>query len=112
MKVDDSYSNYMYDFIDTICKKFGPRYSCSKAEMDANLWIKEELDKFCDSTFIDEFETTPAMYPQGFIKVAGFLGGISPIFIPLLFPLPIISLILVIMGLVIIYAELFLMKEW
>jgi hypothetical protein len=112
MEIDDLYSNYMYDFIDTICKKFGPRYSCSKEEMDANLWIKDELDKFCDSTFIDEFETRPTLYPQGFIKVAGFLAGISPIFIPLRFPFPIISLVLVIMGLVIIYTELFLMKEW
>jgi len=37
MKVDNSYSEYMYNFIDTICKKFGPRYSCSDAEKNANL---------------------------------------------------------------------------
>jgi hypothetical protein len=102
----------MFNFVDTICKKFGPRYSCSEAEINANIWIKEELDNFCDETFIDEFETRPALYPQGFIKVVGFLGGISPLFIPLMSPFPIISFILVILGLLILYSELFLMKEW
>ena len=112
MKTDKNYSDYMFNFIDTICKKFGPRYSCSEAEKNANIWIKEELDKFCDETFIDEFETRPALYPQGFIKVAGLLGGISPLFMPLIFPFPIISLILVILGVTVLYSELFLMKEW
>ncbi len=112
MKTDESCSDYMFNFIDTICKKFGPRYSCSESEKNANIWIKEELDEFCDETFIDEFETRPALYPQGFIKVAGFLGGISPLFMPLKFPFPIISLILVILGITVLYSELFLMKEW
>jgi hypothetical protein len=112
MITDDSYSDYMFNIVDTICKKFGPRYSCSEAERNANLWIKEELDNFCDETFVDEFETRPALYPQGFIKVAGLLGGISPLFMPLVFPFPIISLILVILGILVLYTELFLMKEW
>jgi len=112
MKTDESYSEYMFNFIDTICTKFGPRYSCSEAEKNANIWIKKELDQFCDETFIDEFETRPAMYPQGFTKVAGFLGGISPVFMPLIFPFPILSFILVILGIIVLYSELFLMKGW
>ena len=112
MKIDDSYSDYMFNFVDTICKKFGPRYSCSKAERDTNLWIKQELDKFCDETFIDEFDTHPGLYPQGLIKVAGFLGGISIIFMPLIFPFPILSLVFILLGLLVIYSELVLMKEW
>ena len=52
------------------------------------------------------------MYPQGFTKVAGILGGISPLFMPLIFPFPIISLILVILGITVLYSELFLMKGW
>ena len=112
MKTDESYSDYMINFIDTICTKFGPRYSCSEAEKNANTWIKKELDIFCDETFVDEFETQPAMYPQGFIKVAGFLSGISPLFIPLIFPLPLLSFIFVVLSIVIIYSELFLMKGW
>jgi hypothetical protein len=112
MKTDKTYSDYMYNFIDTICKKFGPRYSCSESEKNANVWIKQELDKFCDETFIDEFETRPALYPQGFIKVAGILGGISPLFMPFIFPFPIISFILIILAVTVLYSELFLMKEW
>ncbi len=112
MKIDESFSDYMFSFIDTICTKFGPRYSCSDAEKNANIWIKKELDQFCDETFIDEFETRPAMYPQGFIKVAGFLGGISPLFMTLIFPFSLLSFILVILGIVILYSELFLMKGW
>ncbi|TFG30057.1 MAG: M28 family peptidase [Promethearchaeota archaeon] len=112
MKLEDTYSDYIYNFVDTICKKFGPRYSCSKAEKEANQWIKTELDKFCDETFIDEFETHPGLYPQGLIKVAGVLGGISLIFMPLIFPFPIISLIFIMLGLIVVYSELVLMKEW
>jgi hypothetical protein len=102
----------MFNFVDTICKKFGPRYSCSEAEKNANLWIKDELDKFCDKTFVDEFETRPALYPQGLIKVTGILAGVSPLFMPLVFPFPIISFILIILGIIVLYTELFLMKEW
>ena len=112
MKIDDTYSDYMYNFVDTICKKFGPRYSCSKAEKDANLWIKEELEKYCDETLIDEFETYPALYPQGLLKVAGTLCAVSVIFMPLMFPLPILSSIFIFFGLFVLYTELVLMKEW
>ena len=112
MKVDDSYSDYMYDVVDTICKRFGPRYSCSQAEKDANLWIKEELDKFSDETFIDEFETRPGMYPQGFIKFAGIFGGISPIFMIFQFPIPILSAVFIFLGLWVLYSEMMLMKGW
>lgn len=112
MKIDDSYSDYMYNFVDHICKTFGPRYSCSEAERDANLWIRGELDKFCDETFIDEFQTHPGLYPQGLIKVAGILSGISIIFMPLMFPFPILSLVFILLGLLVVYSELVLMKEW
>ncbi|MHA1671432.1 MAG: M28 family peptidase [Promethearchaeota archaeon] len=114
MKREDSDldSDYMYDIIDTICKKYGPRYSCSQAERDANLWIKNELGKFSDETFIDEFKTRPAMYPQGFIKFAGVFGGISPIFMILQFPFPIFSAIFVFLGLWVLYSEMMLMKGW
>lgn len=112
MNDDESYSEYMYNFVDTICKEFGPRYSCSNEEKNANLWIKDELDKFCDETFIDEFETYPGLYPQGLLKVAGTLVGISFIFMPLKFPLPILSFIFVMLGILVLYTELVLMKEW
>jgi hypothetical protein len=112
LKVDNSYSEYMYDIIERICKKFGPRYSCSQAEKDANLWIRDELSQFADETFIDEFQTRPRMYPQGFIKFAGFFGGISPIFMIFRFPFPILSAVFVFLGLWVLYSEMMLMKGW
>jgi len=112
MTIDDSYSKYMYDFIEEICEKFGPRYSCSKAEKEANKWIKKELETFCDETNLDEFKTRPGLYPQGLIKVAGILSGISILFISFKFPFSIISFILVLLGLIVLYTELFLMKGW
>ncbi|MFX0176262.1 MAG: M28 family peptidase [Candidatus Hodarchaeota archaeon] len=112
MEIDSSYSNYMYDFVDTICEKFGPRYSCSEAERKANEWIRGELDKFCDKTFIDEFYTRPAMYPQGLIKVAATFGVLSPIFIPFKFPIPFFSAIFIGLAVWVLYSELMLMKGW
>ena len=112
MIADRKFADYMYDIIDTICKKFGPRYSCSKAEYEANQWIKNELDNFCDEAHLDTFHTRPGLYPQGHIKVTGFLAGISFLFMPLRFPLPIISTILVFLGIFVLYTELVLMKEW
>jgi hypothetical protein len=112
MNVDESYSDYMYNFVDTICKKFGPRYSCSKAEKDANIWIKEQLEQFCNDTFLDEFQTYPGLYPQGLIKVAGYFGGLSIIFMPLIFPFPIFATLFVLLGFLVLYSELVLMKEW
>ncbi|MFX1298630.1 MAG: hypothetical protein ACFFD2_27695 [Promethearchaeota archaeon] len=112
MKTDESYPEYMYNFVDTICTEFGPRYSCTEAEEKANIWIKGELDKFCDETFIDEFETYPKLYPVGIFKTFRVLGGISFIFMPLKFPGPIFSTICMILGMLIFYFELFWMKEW
>lgn len=112
MNIDESLTNYMYSFIETICAKFGPRFSCSKNERDANLWIKEEFDKFCDTTNLDEFETRPGLYPQGLIKVAGILSAISPIFIYLIFPFPIITTLFIFLALFVLVSELLMMKEW
>jgi len=112
IEIPENIVDYMYNFIEKICSKFGPRYSCSKQEENANLWIKDELDKFCDETHLDRFKTKPGLYPQGLIKVAGVLAGISPIFIPLSFPFPIISGILIILALVVLISELIFMKEW
>ena len=112
MNIDESYSEYMYNIVDTICTKFGPRYSCSDAEKSANEWIKNELDKFCDKTFIDEFKTRPAMYPQGLIKVAALFGVLALIFMPFVSPIPIFSTIFIGIAIWVLYSELMLMLGW
>lgn len=112
MDISKSLSDYMYNFIEEICERFGPRYSCSEQERETNKWIKKEFDNYCDKTTIDEFETRPGLYPQGLVKVAGILSGISPLFMPLLFPFPLITSILVFIALFVLVSELIFMKEW
>lgn len=108
----DDLTDYAYNFIKDIEEKFGPRFSCSEAEKNANLWIKDEFDNYCNETHYEEFETHPNLYPQGFVKIVGFLAGISFIFIPLIFPLPIIPTLLIVFGLYVIYSHLFKLKRW
>ena len=112
MKLDDSLPDYAYDFIKNICEKFGPRYSSSDAEKKANLWIKEEFDKYCDETHLEEFKTNPNLYPQGLIKVCGILAGIAWIFMPLKFPFNIISGIFILLAIFVLITELMMLKRW
>ena len=112
MKADDSYTEYAYDLIKYICEEFGPRYSSSEAEKKANLWLKDEFSKFCDETHIEEFETNPELYPQGIFKITGFFAAIAFIFLPLMFPFPILSAIFIFIGLFVLFSELFYMKRW
>lgn len=113
MKVDAALVDYAAGYIKDVIEKFGPRYSCSKAERDANTWTKEEvLSKFCDETHFEEFQTEPELYPQGLVKVCGVLVSLSLVFMPMGFGLTIIGPALVILGLLVFYTELFLLKRW
>ena len=95
MNSNNLYIDYAYNIIKDICEKFGPRYSSSEAEKNANLWIKQEFSKYCDETYLEEFKTNPNLYPQGIFKVTGIFAGIAFIFIPMIYPFPILSAILI-----------------
>ena len=112
MQADDSYTDYAYNMIKYLEETFGPRYSSSEAEKKANLWVKAEFSKFCDETHQEEFETRPNAYPQGIIKIVGFLAGIAFIFMPFIIPLPLFSAIFVLIGLFILITNLFLGQRW
>ncbi len=112
MKVDEAYTDYAYNLIKDIEEKFGPRYSSSNAEEKANLYVKEEFSKFCDETHIEKFQTHPNLYPQGIFKVTGVFAGIAFIFIPMVFPLTILSAVFILIGLIILFSELMFMKRW
>jgi len=96
---NNSLTEYAYNIIKDISEKFGPRYSSSEAQ-------------YCDDTYREEFETTPNLYPQGIFKVTGFFAGIAFVFIPLIFPFPIIAAIFISLGLFILFTELMFMKRW
>ena len=112
MKVDDSLTDYAYDFIKKICEKFGPRYSSSEAEKKANLWIKEEFDGYCDEVHLEEFKTNPNLYPQGLIKICGVLAGVAWIFMPLKYPYSILSGIFILLAIFVLITELMMLKRW
>ncbi len=112
MPVDETLSNYAFDFIKDICEQFGPRFSCSSAEKKANLWIKDQFAGYCDDTHFEEFPTHPNLYPQGIIKMCGILGGVAWIFMPLMPPFSILSAIVILWALFTLFTELFLIKRW
>ncbi|MFO8019292.1 MAG: M28 family peptidase [Promethearchaeia archaeon] len=112
MSREEPLADYAYNFIKDLCQKFGPRYSSSQAERNANEWIKEELSNYSDEVNLEEFETNPNLYPQGVFKVTGLLTGISWIFMPLAFPFPLLSGILIFLGIFVLVTELMMLKRW
>jgi len=112
MSREHSLADYAYDFIKHICTTFGPRYSSSEAEKNANLWIKEEWSQYTDEVYREEFQTNPNLYPQGIFKLTGILVGVAWIFIPLRCPLSLIAALLVGLGLFVLITELMMLKRW
>ncbi|MFX0100478.1 MAG: M28 family metallopeptidase [Candidatus Hodarchaeota archaeon] len=105
MIVDPSLVDKAYEFIRHVCETFGPRFSCSDSEKNANLWIKDKFSEICDKVHREEFDTHPDKSPHGALKITGFLIGISWLFIPTAFPFPILSIALVVVGLIVLYSE-------
>ena len=112
MTREEPLADYAFKFIKNICQKFGPRYSSSEEERQANEWIKDELSAYSDEVNLEEFDTNPNLYPQGIFKVTGLLAGISWIFMPFAFPLPVLSMILILLGLFVLITELMMLKRW
>ncbi|MEM4679279.1 MAG: hypothetical protein QXP17_03195, partial [Candidatus Jordarchaeales archaeon] len=63
MRTDESYEKLMLDYVKSICEEFGPRESCSQAEVEALKKTGEILEKYCDSVELEEYEC----HPKGFL---------------------------------------------
>ncbi|MHA1786493.1 MAG: M20/M25/M40 family metallo-hydrolase [Candidatus Helarchaeota archaeon] len=111
MKTDMSHGDFMYELIDGICKKHGPRPPCSEAEKNAAEDYKNELDKYCDETFLEKFQTYPDLYPQGVVRVCGVIGLFAYFALPFIFPITLLSIILAVLGLTIFYLEIVKLQE-
>jgi len=72
MKLDETYKDYMMVFIKRICEELGPRLGTTEGEKGAGMEIKREYEKFCDDTFLEEFECRPRGFLD-FIRVSAFL---------------------------------------
>ncbi|MHA1230709.1 MAG: M28 family peptidase [Candidatus Helarchaeota archaeon] len=70
------YQNYMYNFIKKICDQIGPRIGWSGNEKRAAETIKEELNKYCDETTIEEFEYSRSFYKMFSIPLILNLMGV------------------------------------
>ena len=107
MKLNDSYRNYMIDFIKKICAEIGPRLGTTVGERRAGDEIRKEYSKFCDETFSEEFECRPKAFLD-FIWVSSvlFITGAA-----LYFFYPVFTVILAALTLLIFLFEQMFLKE-
>ena len=112
MESDSDYVNYALRQIEHICTTFGPRPAGSDAEASTTQYLHEELDQYCDKTYVDEFSVYPTFYPHGFLKIAAVLLSIAMILCGFPFLFVMIGGIRFLFALFLIFVSLFLMKLW
>jgi len=99
------------NFIEDICKKFGPRPSCSKKSRQTAIYIKNEMQKYCDEVYEDEFYGFPGfMQPYIGYPVLTTIFYIIAV-IEYLF-LPFISFIFIILAIYVSVFKLFALEEY
>ena len=65
-------ASFAADSITEICSKFGPRECGSEAEKNAQLYMAEILEKYCDSVTRETFRANPRAF-MAFVPIAGAL---------------------------------------
>ncbi len=61
-KINEELKDYMFEFIEDICEKIGPRASGSEPERKAGDKIEEIFKEFCDETKQEEFTLSPRAF--------------------------------------------------
>ncbi|MBD3211950.1 MAG: M28 family peptidase [Candidatus Lokiarchaeota archaeon] len=97
----DSSGKRMLDFIKKICDEVGPRVGGSEAEDQAGNIIYEEMSTFCDEMEKQEFECHPGGFLD-YIWVTAIFYIIGMLFY---FFIPILSAILILLGILIYFAQ-------
>jgi len=62
MNEENTIKEYMQHIIKDICEKIGPRPPCSPEEAKCASYINEELKKYTDKSWIEEFQCHPQSY--------------------------------------------------
>ncbi|TFF87163.1 MAG: M28 family peptidase [Promethearchaeota archaeon] len=114
-EISDENSDYMYNIIQKIINECGSRPSGSKSERKASELCAEELENYCESVDIEEFETYPRAFmgwirlSLGFWLISFLIFLISP-----LNPLIISIVCLALAGFIlfIIYKQFLEYEEW
>ncbi|MGV9174249.1 MAG: hypothetical protein ACOC35_17005, partial [Promethearchaeia archaeon] len=114
-EISDENSDYMYNTIEKIIKEVGPRAPASESEREAVELCADDLEDYCDSVDIEEFETYPRAF-LGWIRLSlGFwLLSFLIFLLSDLNPLIISILCLAIAGFIvlIIYKQFLGYEEW
>ncbi|MHA1131064.1 MAG: M20/M25/M40 family metallo-hydrolase [Candidatus Helarchaeota archaeon] len=110
LKAGKEYDDYMFNFIDSICKNIGPRLATKPEEHKCIKFIGEELDKTCDETFTQEFKTSFLAYPRGLLRWGGGLCMIGFFFLFTIIPW--LCAVICITGLFLAITELLFLKEY
>lgn len=59
----DENSDFIYNFIEKVVNKFGPRLPCSEKEKETAKYLKSELGKYCDTAETEQF----TLFPNAFL---------------------------------------------
>ncbi len=106
----EEYNDYMYNFIDNICKNIGPRLATKPEEHECVKVIEDELSKYCDETFTQDFKTGYLAYPRGLLSWGGGLCMIGFFFLFTIIPW--LCAVLSITGLFLALTELMFLKDY
>ncbi|MHA1798780.1 MAG: M28 family metallopeptidase [Candidatus Helarchaeota archaeon] len=90
MKNFQKEEDFMFNFIDEICKSIGGRLAFSEKEKEGAEFIKNEFKKYCDETLIEKFSARTGPFQLDFrVSVISYIISVLIYFV-----IPWISLIL------------------
>lgn len=116
--VSDATQKYMIDGITYICENFKDRAPGTHSERKAQKYFKSELEKWCDSVEMEDFDLHPAAF-MGWIPAAAVFGIISVVLYWVSYKgivnsvaLPIVSIVLLTIGLLCLVVEFLMYREF
>ena len=107
MQLDQKLEIDIKEFISEFCEKIGPRPPCSSNEAKAAQLFYDKIKNYCDEIVIEKFHTHPGTYKASF-RYPMVLYIFSIIFY---WFLPLLSLILTILSCIILFGEVYFVKE-
>ena len=120
IEISDEDSDYMYDIVQKIIDKCGPRMPCSPQEAKSAEIIKKELEETCDEVKIESFKCHPRA-ALGWIRIVIFIVVMSFCLFFLInifqesfwvYLLSVLSSLFIFLGILIAWEEFFCYKEF
>jgi hypothetical protein len=107
MDLDQKIEKEINEFISEFCEKIGPRPPCSSNEARAAQLFYDKIKNYSDEIIIEKFHTHPQAYKASF-RYPMILYILAIIFY---WFLPLLSLILITLSCIILFGEMYLVKE-